>query len=78
MNTTIKAGQIRPTQEQVSVLAYQIWEKGGCQLGHDLEYWLLAEKQLSSLLATSQKQTPETRSTSTNNSRRGGNGRAVA
>jgi hypothetical protein len=78
MNTTIKTEQTRPTHEQVAVLAYQIWKKGGCPHGHDLEYWLQAEKQLNSFLVARQKQTPETQITATNNLRRGGNVRAAA
>lgn len=78
MNTSIKTEQSRPTHEQVAVLAYQLWKKGGCAPGHDLEYWLLAEKQLISVFSASQKQTSELRAIPTNNLRRGGNGRAVA
>jgi hypothetical protein len=78
MNTSIKTEQNKPTHEQVSLLAYQLWKKGGSQNGHDLEYWLQAERQLNAFLATSQRQTLETRTTATNNLGRGGNGRAVA
>ena len=78
MNASIKTEQPPPTHEQVSLLAYQLWKKAGCQNGHDLEYWLEAEKQLNTFLANSQKQTPETRATANSNLRRGGNGRAAA
>ena len=50
MNSTPQpqATTTRPTHEQIAALAYQFWEKGGHRPGHDLEYWLRAEKQLSS------------------------------
>lgn len=60
------------------MLAYQLWNKAGCRQGHDLEYWLQAEKQLISALAPSPKQTSALNATPRNNLRRGGNGRAAA
>ena len=36
----------RPTEEKIRQLAYQLWEKSGCQEGDALTYWLAARKQL--------------------------------
>jgi hypothetical protein len=71
MNTSIMTEHAGPTHEQVALLAYQLWTKAGCQYGHDVDYWLQAEKQLNAFLAKSQRQTPETRATANNNSRGG-------
>jgi hypothetical protein len=35
-----------PTHEQIATLAYEYWERGGCQPGHENEHWLKAEKAL--------------------------------
>jgi hypothetical protein len=35
-----------PRQDEISHLARQIWEWEGRQSGHDLDYWLRAERQL--------------------------------
>jgi hypothetical protein len=61
MNTSIRTEQSNPTHEQVALVAYQLWKKGGCQPGHDRDYWLQAEKQLVAALATGQKVSSETR-----------------
>jgi len=37
----------KTTPEEVATLAYEIWQKGGCKPGTDLENWLQAEKQLN-------------------------------
>ena len=34
------------TKEEITLAAYQIWEKAGRPSGRDLECWLEAEKQL--------------------------------
>ena len=71
--------------EQVALLAYQIWQSGGCKPGTELQNWFEAEKRIK---ATAQP-TPSTtktpapsptpsaapRTPKTQNSRRGGNGR---
>lgn len=44
-NVETKGSQ--PTPEEIAALAYDIWQKGGCKPGSDLENWLQAEKQLS-------------------------------
>lgn len=31
---------------EISRLAFISWEKDGCPMGHDLEYWLQAESQM--------------------------------
>jgi len=36
-------------QERIGLAAYYLWEKGGCQSGREVEYWLRAEKQLQAL-----------------------------
>ena len=36
----------KPKHEEIAVLAYEIWQKGGCKPKTDLENWLKAEKQL--------------------------------
>ncbi len=33
--------------ESVNKKAYELWEKDGCKQGHDLDYWLNAEKVLN-------------------------------
>jgi hypothetical protein len=42
-----KEKQNKPTPEEIAALAYDIWQKGGCKPGTDLENWLQAEKQLN-------------------------------
>ena len=34
------------TKEEITLAAYQIWEKAGRSSGRDLEFWLAAEKQI--------------------------------
>ena len=36
----------KPTQEEISARAYQIFVEKGCQEGRDLENWLQAEAEL--------------------------------
>ncbi|WP_395736849.1 DUF2934 domain-containing protein [Prosthecobacter sp.] len=33
--------------EEISLLAYHLWQKSGSPAGQDLEFWLQAEQQLS-------------------------------
>ncbi len=42
MKTTME----HPRHDEIAHLARQIWEWEGRQSGHDLEYWLRAERQL--------------------------------
>ena len=52
----------KPTPEEVAALAYDIWQKGGCKPGTDLENWLQAEKQLDhrAVTAASQRELAKT------------------
>lgn len=47
----MKATQARiitpPTQEQIEVLAYELWEARGCPEGSSEEDWFAAEAQLT-------------------------------
>jgi hypothetical protein len=54
--------QNKPTLEQIAALAYDIWQKGGCKPGTDLENWLDAEKQLNhcAVTAAAQKESAKT------------------
>jgi len=36
-------------QNEIAILAHDIWYKDGCQDGRDLEYWLRAEQQLRAI-----------------------------
>lgn len=36
-----------PTEKEISVRAYQLWEQAGCPEGRDKEFYLQAEKELS-------------------------------
>lgn len=84
MNITTNI-QTVPTREQVAALAYEIWQRGGCQSGHDMQDWLEAENQLRSALAPARAETKvsdpiinsaaSAPSGKTNHIRRGGNGR---
>ena len=40
------AGDARPSHEEVTRRAYQIYLERGCPEGHALEHWLEAENQL--------------------------------
>ena len=48
MNKTGKPQNTTPASinDRIAGLAYQLWEKGGHLAGHDLEYWLQAEKRI--------------------------------
>jgi hypothetical protein len=47
----------RPTHEEISARAYQIFVANGCREGRDLEHWLQAEAELSG--ANKEQQQPE-------------------
>ena len=36
-------------QNEIAILAHNIWYNEGCQNGRDLEYWLRAEQQLRAI-----------------------------
>lgn len=35
-----------PTREEISALAYSLYEQRGCECGHEMEDWLEAERRL--------------------------------
>jgi hypothetical protein len=37
-----------PTNDDIALLAYQLWEKNGRPAGQDVEFWLRAEQSLRS------------------------------
>jgi hypothetical protein len=37
-----------PTQEEIQSRAFELYVSEGCKEGHDLEYWVRAEKELRS------------------------------
>lgn len=43
---TPSAGAVKPTYEQISQRAAEIWKKKGCLPGQDEQNWLEAERQL--------------------------------
>jgi hypothetical protein len=43
---THTGGRFAPTQDEISKLAYSLYESRGRQDGHDIEDWLAAEQQL--------------------------------
>lgn len=45
MKTRITNGHA-PTREEISVLAYSLYEQRGCECGHELDDWLEAERRL--------------------------------
>ena len=47
MNNTFDTRPVA-TKEEITALAYQIWDKAGRPAGRDLEFWLQAEDQLLS------------------------------
>lgn len=61
--------------EDIAELAKQIWKSEGRQAGRDLEYWLRAERQLSSSKDSGNNLTSKQLSTDTAQSR--GTGKAI-
>jgi len=51
MHNTIETNTV-VSNEEISVLAYLLWEKAGRPTGRDLEFWDQAEKQLFAAHAT--------------------------
>jgi hypothetical protein len=37
--------EVQPNHDQIAAIAHSLWEREGRQPGHDLDYWLKAEKQ---------------------------------
>ena len=50
---------MKPTREEISQRAYQLWEKDGRKIGLDSKYWTEAENELLARFAPS-KATPTT------------------
>jgi len=44
--------------EEIAKLAYELWSKAGQEQGHDLEFWLEAEKQFQSSVHGGTKREP--------------------
>jgi hypothetical protein len=42
----LNQGSLELTEEYIRLRAYQIWEQGGHQDGHDVEDWLQAETEV--------------------------------
>lgn len=40
------------SQEEIATRAYHLFVQNGCQHGHDVEYWLQAEKELGAKFFT--------------------------
>ena len=76
--------ETKSNHEQIALQAYGLWQKDGCKPGHDLDYWLAAEKQLQNSsrfcfqrpITQDPVQTPiqGSRTAKTNHLRRAGNG----
>jgi hypothetical protein len=72
--------ETRLNREQIAAIAYSLWEKGGRQPGHDLEYWLKAEndfqggKQQDGLQRAHPAPKPPVMAHGTAGTRRSGNG----
>ena len=47
--------QEQSKDQQVALLAYQIWLEDGCRHGSHLEHWLLAQQRLAQKLPESKK-----------------------
>ena len=41
-----------PTQDEIALRAYELYEKSGCRSGTDVEFWVEAESQLRRELGT--------------------------
>lgn len=59
MRTASKPGKtvgiVKPTENEIATVAYQLWIDSGCPIGRDQEHWFRAEAMLlSALLETVQ------------------------
>jgi len=43
----------RPSQARISSLAYKFWQENHCPSGRDLEFWIMAESELTEKLRKS-------------------------
>ena len=62
-------------EDEIKIIAYRIWEEGGCCDGHNEEYWLKAEviwedKQNKAHAPSATKDTPKRRITKKDISKR--------
>ena len=55
MNTATKTTD---KHEEIAKLAYELWSKAGQEQGHDLGFWLEAEKQFQSNVQGGTKREP--------------------
>lgn len=51
-NRKLSGNDLKPSSEEISAAAYQLYVDSGCKDGHDQEHWLLAETLLSQNLKT--------------------------
>jgi hypothetical protein len=49
-----------PTDEQIQLRAYELWEKAGMPKGRDSDFWHLAEQELLNEDRSSPRRTPDT------------------
>jgi hypothetical protein len=49
-----------PTDEQIQLRAYELWEKAGMPKGRDSDFWHLAEQELLNEDRSSPSRTPDT------------------
>jgi hypothetical protein len=47
-----------PTNDDIALLAYQLWEKNGRPAGQDVEFWLQAEQSLRSSIKPPEQAVP--------------------
>ena len=47
--------KMKPGVSEITLRAYQLWEKGGNENGHDQEHWLEAETELMTAWQASEK-----------------------
>ena len=47
--------KMKPGVSEIALRAYQLWEKGGNENGHDREHWLEAETELMTALQASEE-----------------------
>ena len=51
-------------EDEIKVMAYNIWEEQGCPDGRDCEHWFLAESQWEEKQKKAAKETPGSRNPS--------------
>src|SRR5271157_4599259 len=53
------AATIGPTESEIAILAYQLWQDNGCPVGSDKEDWFLAKTLLKGALVAKCQDLPE-------------------